>query len=129
MITNAKPQCLMLAAAVAALLASGQAGAHQGLGSSDGGGLTYVSPAYNNAIYSYRNVRGAETPVADPQLTYVSRAFGQAIPGYAHVTADQVSRLSIDYVNPAYGQAIFSYESAGLRTPEGSVEVLPDGVN
>lgn len=86
-------------------------------------GMAYVSPAYNNAIFGYPNLRGTVRPVAAPRLVYVDRAYGQAIFGYPRVAPDRASDLSVIHVDTAWGQAIHSYPRAGERP--GTVEVLP----
>lgn len=103
-----------------ALSAPVQAGHRQGATES---GLTYVSPAFSNAIFGYRNLEGAERRVGEPRLIYVNPAFGQAIHGYPRVGRDSSGGLEVFYVSPAWGQAIYSYP--GLAEPAGLVEVLP----
>lgn len=88
-----------------------------------GSGLIYTSLALNPAIHSYPAPAGTERRVAKPETIYVDPAYGQAIYSYPRVGRDSVAALVVRYVNPAYGPAIYSYP--GLEEPTSTAALLP----
>jgi hypothetical protein len=121
-----KAQSILRTTALVSILAglglSAPASSHHRSAASDAA-MTYVSPAFNNAIYGYPNIKGTVQTIAAPRLVYVDQAYGQAIYSYLRVGTDKASALRPIYVDPAWGQAIYSYPRAMERPA--TVEVLP----
>jgi|GEM_PF-2543443 len=93
----------------------------------DGTGVVYTSKSFSPAIYSYRNIEGAERLAKAPLIVYVTKAYSPAIYSYPRVGPDIVTAFNVEYVDTAYGQAIYSYPYAAM--PRGKTGLPPARLN
>ena len=72
------------------------------------GALIYSDRAYVHAIHGAPNP-AAERASVFPSIVYVNPGYGQAIYSYASTVVDQPVRFDVTYTDTAHGPAIHSY--------------------
>lgn len=114
---------LVIAAAALMLgMASFSVGANEQFsGTGSAAQVIYQPRSINHSIYSYLSRMAGEISL-EPKLIYVSQANGPSIYSYAHSNSEKTVPWNVEYVDTAYGQAIYSYERHQI---DGEVNVLP----